>query len=160
MSTNDNRQTYIQYITRKKRLKISQNYDEKIEKVINEIQDIDEEIKRLSALKTTKEKEQNQIKNEKLQAMLILYNKTGLVDEIVTMAEETTFSHTIIDDIKKKCEKGVNVDDVDLDTVEKIVCAEEAILRQVSHTNIIADLLNGLGESIEFPGEEDEGDDT
>ena len=92
--------------------------------------------------------------------MLIIYNKTGLVDEIVTMAEETTFSHTIIDDIKKKCEKGVNVDDVDLDTVEKIVCAEEAILRQVSHTNIIADLLNGLGESIEFPGEEDEGDDT
>lgn len=160
MGAKSKKQSYRQYKRRKKRIEKVQKYENKVESKTNEIKSIDDEIERLKLLKKKKEEERNKIKNEKFQELACCYNDKILLKEIVSYSEVTTFSHSTREDIKKKCEKGINTDDVDLEFLEKIVAADKVINKEISHTNMIGDIFNDWGASISFPGEEGDSDGT
>lgn len=160
MSTKDISQTHKEYVERKHRIKKSNEFDAKLEKKANEIHDIDEQIEHLYKMKAEKENERNGIKSEKFKTLLVEYNNPGLLKDIFSKVRHTTYSRSLIGDIESRCEEGVNVDDADFELIENIVLADQAIIEQISHTNIISDILNNLGDSIEIPGEADGKDGT
>ncbi len=148
MSSKDKTQSHHQYKQRKKRLEIKKEYDDKLEKNSNEIKSIDDEIARLTLLKSEKTNERNEIKNEEFQKLASCYNNKAVIQEIVRLGRNTTFSRSVIDDIEN--------DDVNFDFLEKITLVDETINQQLSHTNMIWDILSDFGCEIRFPGEEDE----
>ena len=156
MSSKDKTQSHHQYKQRKKRLEIKKEYDDKLEKNSNEIKSIDDEIARLTLLKSEKTNERNEIKNEEFQKLASCYNNKAVIQEIVRLGRNTTFSRSVIDDIEKRCINGINIDDVNFDFLEKITLVDETINQQLSHTNIIWDIFSDFGCEIRFPGEEDE----
>ena len=76
--------------------------------------------------------------------------------EIVNYASQTTFSRSILEDIKNTCGYGINEDNVDLSLIEKISLAEEKINKEVRHTNFIGDILAEVGHNTKFPSEGDD----
>ena len=159
MATNDIKQTHKQYNERKQRIKTSQEYNDRIEKNVNEIYDIDKEIKRLTSLKEKKLITHQKLKDEKYHKMLSLYNHSELITEIIEFTKNTTYSRTIINDVEKASKNGINVDTINSDTLEQIISMDNKILKEIPHTNIIGDLLNNFGETIKLPGENNEEDD-
>lgn len=101
MSSKDKTQSHHQYKQRKKRLEIKKEYDDKLEKNSNEIKSIDDEIARLTLLKSEKTNERNEIKNEEFQKLASCYNNKAVIQEIVRLGRNTTFSRSVIDDIEK-----------------------------------------------------------
>lgn len=86
----------------------------------------------------------------------MIYNDKELLEEIIEYAENTTYSYTNLLDIKDICKRGINEDEIDWSSIEKIAFAEEKINREIQHTNFFNDVLNNLGNSIKFPGEEED----
>lgn len=155
MDSNDTKQTHKQYVAREKRIKVCREYDDKIETVSNEIQNIDNQMEKLRIEREKKVKSQQQIKEQKYQKMLPMYNQPGVMDEIIQFGKRTTCSRVILEDVRKSCENGVNVDSVDLDMIDNLNLVDNEILKNIPHTNIIGDLLDKVGGSIKFLGEED-----
>lgn len=155
MSTNEMFQNYNEYNKRKKRIDIFQSYKDQTDHNLNEIKDIDEEIKLLELKKKKKLKEFNDYDEEKLKEFSAMYNNKELLSQIVEFAKLTTYSRSVLEDIKPLCETGINSDDINWDLLKKIIYAEETINKELKHTNRFNDILNNLGNSIKLPGEED-----
>lgn len=156
MASNEISQTHKEFKTRKKRIKIKHSYDEKENAKLNEIEDIDEQISILQKQREEKVKEYNDISTQKLKNLSILYNDSDLIKNIVSYAKCTTYSKSTLEDIEKNCSLGINEDNIDLDIIEKISLAEERINVEIKHTNVLGDILNDFGNSVKFPGEEDD----
>ena len=156
MTSKNIKQTHKEYFKRNKRIQIKKKYDQKENEKLNEIQNINEEIEKLKSKKEEKEKEYNEIKTKKLQEFSMIYNDKELLEEIIEYAENTTYSYTNLLDIKDICKRGINEDEIDWSSIEKIAFAEEKINREIQHTNFFNDVLNNLGNSIKFPGEEED----
>jgi len=151
MAANDITQTHKEFKERNKRLKIKQSYIDQENIKLNEIQDIDNEIKRLESIKKQKRKEYNDISSKKLKELSKIYNNKTLLKRIKELALETTYSHSNIEDIEKFGDLGINSDDVNWDIIEKITLAEESINDEIKHTNCIGDILDEFGSVVKLP---------
>lgn len=151
MAAKDITQTHKEFKERDKRLKIKQSFDEQENSKLNEIKDIEDEIKKLESIKKEKSKEYNDISSQKLKKLSKVYNDKELLERITELAEHTTFSNSNIEDIKKMVESGINSDNVNLEIIEKITLAEESINDEIRHTNYIGDILDRFGGTIKLP---------
>ena len=148
-------QTFKEFKERIKRIKIRKSYDAKEKAKLNEIKDTEDLIRELNLRKEQQLKEYNEIRDDKFQKLSIIYNDSSVIKNVVFYAEHTTFSRSILCEIKNICSQGVNVDDVDLDLIEKISSADIQINKEIRHTNFWGDLLDVFGSDLKFPSEED-----
>lgn len=155
MAAKDITQTHKEFKERDKRLKIKQSYVDQENAKLNEIKDIEDEIKKLKSIKKEKRKEYNDISTKKIKELSKIYNSKDLLNKIVELASHTTCSRSNIEDIKKMGELGINIDNVNLDILEKITLAEEIINDEIKHTNYIGDILDEFGSVIKLPGGKD-----
>lgn len=160
MSTNDIKQNHKQYDARKKRIKKNDEHDGKIKKITNKIKDIDTKIAELQKLKNKKLEEKKVAENKKMEEMLKLYNCDSLIAEMIEFGKNTTYSSSMLLEIKERCVNGINEDDIDISIMDKIKILELKILKEIPHTNAFGDLLNSCGEKISLPGEVDNENDA
>ena len=154
MGKKDVRQTFREYTERKGRIKIRDDFEEQRGTKLNEIQDIDREIDRLQKEREKKYREYNEISEKKLEKLAEEYNDSELMRRIISLGRQTTFSRSMVDTIERKCNSGINLDDIDLDLIEEISSLEKAIHEQIGHTNPVGDILENMGKHIKFPGED------
>lgn len=155
MATKDIKQSHKEYSNRVKRIELKKHYDKMHNTKLNEIKDLDDEIERLTKIKDQRLKEANEISEAAFQALSKTYNNPDLISNIIEYASYTTFSRSNLEDIKK-CQNGINIDDIKLDLLEKISSAERQINEEIAHTNLFSDFLEKIGDGIKFPGEEDD----
>lgn len=151
MAAKDITQTHKEFKERDKRLKIKQSYVDQENAKLNEIKDIDDEIKKLESIRKQKSKEYNDISSRKLKELSKIYNNKTLLKRIKELALQTTYSHSNIEDIEKIGDLGINSDNVNWDIIEKITLAEESINDEIKHTNYIGDILDEFGSVIKLP---------
>ena len=156
MTSKKIKQSHKEYCERKKRLEIKESYDQLENKKLNEIQDINKEIEKLLLKKEEREKECNEIELEKLKKMSMIYNDKDLLEEIIEYAKITTYSRTNLLDIEEIYKCGINEDNINWESIEKIAFAEEKINIEIQHTNLFIDVLSNIGDTIKFPGEEED----
>lgn len=162
MSSKDIRQTHKEFVERNKRLGKKQTSDSRKEEKLNEIKDIEDiiterknEIKKLRHDQEVKKREYNEIHKSSLQQFSCIYNNPDLIMRIIELAKQTTYSDTSIKDIENSCSNGINEDNIDWDTIEKITLAEKRIIQEIPHTNIVSDFFDRFGNSVGLPSEED-----
>ena len=156
MDWENKKQTSKEYNKRKQRLAKNKKYEEAIDKLQNEIEDIDSEIDRLLQKKKSKQEEINDISSEKCNDFMRIYNNKELFAEIINNVRKTTFSRRIISEIEEQYKTGVNSDNATMESIETILSMDKIIYEEVPHTNCFSDLLNDFGSVIDFLDKEDD----
>lgn len=154
MVSNDKCQTHKQFSQRRQRVEAAEKYNVKINYVRNEIQDINKEIERLNEQKKQKQDELNQITDEKFHDLMPLYNNDQLMKEILSFGRETTFSHSLVDELANKFSHSINEDNATQSDIDTIVAIEVTINKEIPHTNRFMDILDVFGSKIEIANKE------
>lgn len=150
MATKNTYQTANQYHKRKKRISKKNDYDTKKNILANDIVDLKNQIENLNQKLNEKIEERNRVEERELSDLMNVYNDKELLDEIINLAKETTFSASNIEDMKNKCNKGINEDNITLEDIEKLSQMDQRINQEIKHTNSISDFISTFGEKIDI----------
>lgn len=163
MEDNYTEQSHKEFVDRQKRLAIAETFDKKSDEQKNIIKDIDDEIddlkKKIEKLKIQKKEEEEKcsnIKAQKLETMISIYNNPSILKSIMNYGHRTTYSKSNLAELEVFSERGfLNDDDFSIESMEKLIAVEKRINEDIPHTNVFFDIMNNLGNKIKFPGEEE-----
>lgn len=145
------KQTRAQAKSRAKRLKKIEKLKEEQNKINQRRADLKRELEKL-------DNDGKEIEKEIQNTQCDIYNDKEVLDELQELGSQTTFSKTMLNELKNKYPNGVNVDDIESGCLNIFFELDKVINREIPRASCISELFSNVGDKFDFNDEEGDED--